>query len=105
MAYWGIDMPDTRAAIRCRTAFISDIHLGTRGCQAELLLEFIRELDCEMLYLVGDIVDGWKLRSGWHECPHFQLGQWFQPGEKEWPRPLGGRKGRGRVSYGNADQG
>jgi len=59
-------MSDTRAAIRCRTAFISDIHLGTRGCQAELLLEFIRELDCETLYLVGDIVDGWKLRSGWH---------------------------------------
>ena len=58
-------MPDTSSAIRCRTAFISDIHLGTRGCQAELLLEFIRELDCETLYLVGDIVDGWKLRSGW----------------------------------------
>jgi len=54
------------SAIRCRTAFISDIHLGTRGCQAELLLEFIRELDCETLYLVGDIVDGWKLRSGWY---------------------------------------
>ncbi len=51
--------------VRCRTAFISDIHLGTRGCQAELLLEFIRELECETLYLVGDIVDGWKLRSGW----------------------------------------
>lgn len=58
-------MPDI-AAVRCRTAFISDIHLGTRGCQAELLLEFIRELDCETLYLVGDIVDGWKLRSGWY---------------------------------------
>jgi UDP-2,3-diacylglucosamine pyrophosphatase LpxH len=50
----------------CRTAFISDIHLGTRGCQAELLLDFIRALDCETLYLVGDIVDGWKLRSGWY---------------------------------------
>ena len=49
-----------------RTVFISDIHLGTRGCQAELLLEFIRELECETLYLIGDIVDGWKLRSGWH---------------------------------------
>ncbi|WP_397421758.1 UDP-2,3-diacylglucosamine diphosphatase [Phenylobacterium sp.] len=58
-------MTDNTAAVRCRAAFISDIHLGTRGCQAELLLEFIRELDCETLYLVGDIVDGWKLRSGW----------------------------------------
>jgi UDP-2,3-diacylglucosamine pyrophosphatase LpxH len=54
-----------QASVRCRAAFISDVHLGTRGCQAELLLEFIRELDCETLYLVGDIVDGWKMKSGW----------------------------------------
>jgi UDP-2,3-diacylglucosamine pyrophosphatase LpxH len=58
-------MLETPPAVRCRTAFISDIHLGTRGCQAELLLEFIRELECETLYLVGDIVDGWKMKSGW----------------------------------------
>ena len=58
-------MSEASPTVRCRTAFISDLHLGTRGCQAELLLEFIRELDCETLYLVGDIVDGWKLRSGW----------------------------------------
>jgi len=55
----------SQASVRCRAAFISDVHLGTRGCQAELLLEFIRELDCETLYLVGDIVDGWKMKSGW----------------------------------------
>ena len=48
-----------------RTVFISDIHLGTRGCQAELLLDFFRHMECETLYLVGDIVDGWKLKSGW----------------------------------------
>ena len=59
-------MLEATQAVRCRTAFISDIHLGTKGCQAELLLEFIREVECETLYLVGDIVDGWKLRSGWH---------------------------------------
>ena len=59
-------MLEAAPSIRCRAAFISDIHLGTRGCQAELLLEFIRELDCETLYLVGDIFDGWKMRSGWH---------------------------------------
>ena len=53
-------------ALRCRTAFISDIHLGTHGCQAELLLDFIRALDCDTLYLVGDIVDGWKLKSSWY---------------------------------------
>ena len=50
---------------RCRAVFISDVHLGTRGCQAELLLDFIRHLDCDSLYLVGDIVDGWKMKSGW----------------------------------------
>jgi UDP-2,3-diacylglucosamine pyrophosphatase LpxH len=48
-----------------RTVFISDVHLGTRGCQAELLLDFIRHMECETLYLVGDIIDGWKLKSGW----------------------------------------
>ena len=46
-------MPEAPPAVRCRAAFISDIHLGTKSCQAELLLEFIRELDCETLYLVG----------------------------------------------------
>jgi UDP-2,3-diacylglucosamine pyrophosphatase LpxH len=51
--------------LSCRTVFISDVHLGTRGCQAELLLEFIKSTDCETLYLVGDIVDGWKLKGGW----------------------------------------
>jgi len=59
-------MDDADIAIRCRTVFISDIHLGTRGCQAERLLDFIRSVKCERLYLVGDIVDGWKLKSGWH---------------------------------------
>ncbi len=51
--------------LRYRSVFISDVHLGTRGCQAELLLDFIRQIECERLYLVGDILDGWKLRSGW----------------------------------------
>ncbi len=49
-----------------RSVFISDVHLGTRGCQAELLLDFIKHVECETLYLVGDIIDGWKLKSGWH---------------------------------------
>ena len=51
---------------RYRSVFISDVHLGTRGCQAELLLDFIRNLECDSLYLVGDIVDGWKMRTGWY---------------------------------------
>jgi UDP-2,3-diacylglucosamine pyrophosphatase LpxH len=57
----------TEAAVRSyRSVFISDVHLGTRGCQAELLLDFIRHMECETLYLVGDIVDGWKMKSGWY---------------------------------------
>ena len=51
---------------RYRTVFISDVHLGTRGCQAELLLDFIRHMECDTLFLVGDIVDGWKLKGGWY---------------------------------------
>ena len=50
---------------RYRAVFISDIHLGTRGCQADLLLDFIRHMECQQLYLVGDIIDGWKLKGGW----------------------------------------
>ena len=52
--------------LRFRAVFISDVHLGTRGCQAELLLDFIRHMECETLYLVGDIIDGWRLKSGWY---------------------------------------
>lgn len=48
-----------------RTIFISDIHLGTAGCQAHALLDFLRVMRCDTLYLVGDIVDGWQLRRRW----------------------------------------
>jgi UDP-2,3-diacylglucosamine pyrophosphatase LpxH len=51
---------------RLRTIFLSDVHLGTSGCQAELLLDFLREHEAEKIYLVGDIVDGWRLRRGWY---------------------------------------
>jgi UDP-2,3-diacylglucosamine pyrophosphatase LpxH len=49
-----------------RTVWISDIHLGTRGCKHEALCEFLDSIECEVLYLVGDIFDLWKLRSGWY---------------------------------------
>ena len=52
--------------IRVRTLFLSDIHLGTRGCQARELLGFLRAYDADNIYLVGDIIDGWRLRSGWY---------------------------------------
>src|SRR5215468_2975448 len=51
---------------RVRTLFLSDIHLGTRGCQADRLLDFLRHYEAEEIYLVGDIVDGWQLRAGWY---------------------------------------
>lgn len=46
---------------RYRTVWISDIHLGFRGCNAELLLDFLRNVECDTLYLVGDIVDVWEM--------------------------------------------
>jgi UDP-2,3-diacylglucosamine pyrophosphatase LpxH len=52
--------------LRYRTIFISDIHLGTRGCKADYLLDFIKSTDCETMYLVGDIVDGWRMKRTWY---------------------------------------
>jgi UDP-2,3-diacylglucosamine pyrophosphatase LpxH len=49
-----------------RTVWISDVHLGTPGCQADALLAFLREIECETLFLVGDIVDGWQLKRQWY---------------------------------------
>lgn len=50
---------------RYRAVFISDLHLGTAGCQAVELLEFLKQHPSETLYLVGDIIDGWQLRRKW----------------------------------------
>lgn len=50
--------------IKYRTLFISDVHLGTRASQAERLIDFLREYDAETIYLVGDIVDFWRIRRG-----------------------------------------
>ncbi len=47
-----------------RSLFISDVHLGTRNCQAEALIAFLREHEAETYYLVGDIVDFWRIRRG-----------------------------------------
>jgi UDP-2,3-diacylglucosamine pyrophosphatase LpxH len=64
-----LDLPEPRSfrpPTRYRTVWISDIHLGTRGCNAEMLVDFLRSIQCDTLYLVGDIIDGWKLRKSWH---------------------------------------
>jgi UDP-2,3-diacylglucosamine pyrophosphatase LpxH len=56
---------------RLRSVFISDFHLGTPGARADLLLEFLDQLECEQLYLVGDVIDGWRLRKSWYWTPEF----------------------------------
>lgn len=56
-------MEDTR---RYRALFISDVHLGSRAAKADHLIDFLRCHDAETIYLVGDIVDGWRLRRNWH---------------------------------------
>ncbi len=59
-------MADAQQNPQYRSIFLSDIHLGTKGCRADFLLEFLRDNESEYLYLVGDIVDGWQLKKGWY---------------------------------------
>ena len=49
-----------------RAVFISDTHLGTKGCRSDFLADFLGCMSCDKLFLVGDIVDGWKLRKSWY---------------------------------------
>ena len=49
-----------------RAIFISDVHLGTRGCKAAFLLDFLKHNEAEWIYLVGDIVDAWRLKRTWY---------------------------------------
>lgn len=49
--------------LRVRSVWISDVHLGFRGCQAEALLHFLHSVETDYLYLVGDIIDFWNLRK------------------------------------------
>src|SRR6516164_9463043 len=58
--------PASNRIRRHRTIFVSDTHLGTRGCKGELLADFLAHNDCQTLYLVGDIVDCWALKRSWN---------------------------------------
>ena len=51
---------------RYRAVWISDFHLGTRGCRAERLLDFLAQVHCDTLYLVGDVIDAWALKKAWY---------------------------------------
>jgi UDP-2,3-diacylglucosamine pyrophosphatase LpxH len=55
-----------RRPLAVRTLWISDIHLGTRDCKAEYLLDLLAHTECERIYLIGDIIDFWNLKSGWY---------------------------------------
>ena len=58
-----IPEPDMDKRRRYRTIWISDVHLGTKGCNAEMLIDFLDHTDSETMYLVGDIIDGWRLKK------------------------------------------
>jgi UDP-2,3-diacylglucosamine pyrophosphatase LpxH len=55
-----------QTALRLRSVFISDVHLGFKGCRAEFLLDFLRRVECEQIYLVGDIIDLWSLERSFY---------------------------------------
>lgn len=52
--------------MRYKSIAISDVHLGTKGSKADLLLTFLRDAECDNLFLVGDIFDGWRLKKNWY---------------------------------------
>lgn len=81
-----------------RTIFISDVHLGTKDCKAEQLNNFLKHNTCETLYLVGDIIDAWKIKQNkW---------RWKQSHTNVVRRILGHAKRSTRVIYilGNHDE-
>jgi UDP-2,3-diacylglucosamine pyrophosphatase LpxH len=81
-----------------RAIFISDVHLGTRDCKAEELNNFLKHNSCETLYLVGDIIDGWRIQQNkW---------TWKKSHTKVVRRILGMMKSRTKVIFvpGNHDE-
>lgn len=57
-----MDVPSQHVK-KYRTLFLSDFHLGTKGCQAEQILAFLKKYDADEYYLIGDIIDFWRLRK------------------------------------------
>src|SRR5262245_54676482 len=66
-----MDDREDLAKPRLRSVFVSDLHLGCRYSQAEPLLAFLNSIQPQYLYLVGDIIDGWRLARRWHWRPEF----------------------------------
>ena len=86
-----------RPTMRVRTVFVSDVHLGSKGCRADLLLEFLKSVEVDTLFLVGDIVDLWAMRKTFY---------WPQEHNNVLRTVLGKAKGGTRVIYipGNHDE-
>ena len=61
----GVDLDEEVRKSHYRAIFLSDIHLGTRGCRADRHVAFLEAHTCDVIYLVGDIVDGWRLLCLW----------------------------------------
>jgi UDP-2,3-diacylglucosamine pyrophosphatase LpxH len=61
-----LSLPGFGARADYRSIFISDTHLGTRGCRGDFLADFLRRTSAHHLFLVGDIIDGWRLRKSWY---------------------------------------
>jgi UDP-2,3-diacylglucosamine pyrophosphatase LpxH len=59
--------------VKYRAIWISDVHLGTKHSQVGKLLEFLRETECEHLYIVGDFIDGWQLRRKWYWADDYNV--------------------------------
>ena len=59
-------MAEDREVRQVRALFLSDVHLGMKPIRSKQLIEFLRAHDAETIYLVGDIVDGWRLAKQWH---------------------------------------
>ena len=64
-------MADDREVRHVRAMFLSDVHLGMKPIRCAQLIEFLRAHEAETIYLVGDIVDGWRLAKAWHWPPEY----------------------------------
>lgn len=58
---------------RVRALFISDVHLGMRNTRADALIDFLSTIEADTIYLVGDIIDGWRLKKSWYWPAHYNL--------------------------------
>lgn len=69
--------------------WISDVHLGYKDCQAQYLLDFLNAIECDVLYLVGDIVDLWSMKRQffWHPS-HYDVLALIQQKAKEGTRVI-----------------